>query len=275
MKSLKKLMAGAACGLMTLGATAQESLIAGWEFSQFSFAAINSVGEFGASGDFSQAGALNANYSELLPGSPAGGPLAAGFGTLYYDGTNGSTDGGPFDLTGTNTIYPFAQTLTSEADQVSPNYGTSASENVLIFNGQEVYNPFGLKIEQDNSLVVAADALLPATDWQLKFAYQTEGPTDGGQVIDFEYLSGDGWIGVGSPVTVTQTDSGTTLDIPGLDGFQVGVIRLNISGASETNAVVVDNIGAFAAPVPEPSTLAALVTLTVFGSLLIRRRIKR
>ena len=272
MKSLKKLMAGAACGLMTLGATAQESLIAGWEFSQFSFAAINSVGEFGASGDFSQAGALNANYSELLPGSPAGGPLAAGFGTLYYDGTNGSTDGGPFDLTGTNTIYPFAQTLNSEADQVSPPYGSSASENVLIFNGQEVYNPFGLKIEADNSLVVMADAQGAATDWNFTFAFETEGPTAGGQEITLEYFDGSNFVSVGSPLTVTGTDQGTTVAIPGLDGMAMAQIRMNISGATETNAVVIDNLGV--AAVPEPATYAALFGLVALG-LIVRRRMRK
>lgn len=272
MKSLTKLMAGAACGLMTLGASAQESLIAGWEFSQFSFAAINSVGEFGATGDFSQAGALNANYSELLPDSPAGGPLAAGFGTLYYDGTNGSTSAGPLDISGTDTVYPFAQNLASEADQVSPPYGSTASENVLTFNGQEVYNDFGLKIEADNSLVVMADAQGAATDWNLTFAFQTETSTAGGQEITLEYFDGASFVSVGSPLTVTATDQGTTVAIPGLDGMAMAQIRMNISGATDANAVVIDNLGV--AAVPEPATYAALFGLVSLG-LMVRRRMRK
>ncbi|NBD38229.1 MAG: PEP-CTERM sorting domain-containing protein [Verrucomicrobia bacterium] len=271
MKFFTKLVVGVAGGLMTLGASAQSNMIAGWEFSQFTAGGFNAVGLL-ADSDFSQAGALNANYSELLPDSPAGGPLAASFGTLYYDGTNGSTNAGPFGLSGDPTVYGFAQNLGSEVDQVSPPYGSTASENVLIFNGQEVYNDFGLKIEADNSLVVMADAQVASTDWNLTFAFQTETSTAGGQEISLEYFDGSNFVAVGSPLTVTATDQGTTVAISGLDGMAMAQIRMNISGATDANAVVIDNLGV--AAVPEPATYAALFGLVALG-LIIRRRLRK
>ncbi|NBD38231.1 MAG: hypothetical protein GVY10_06655 [Verrucomicrobia bacterium] len=228
--------------LGTGGLFGQPMMIAGWEFSQFPAGGFNAIGNV-SEPDFSQAGALKANYSELLEDSAAGGPLAAEFGTLYYDGTNGSTSAGPLDISGTDTVFPFAQNLDSETEQVSPPYSSTASENVLIFNGQKVYNNFALKIKADNSLVFTADAGTEASAWEITFAFQTETSTAGGQSLSLEYFDGANFVSAGSPLTVTATDQGTTVALPGLDGMATVRIRMNISGAADANAVVIDNVG--------------------------------
>src|SRR5262245_6386669 len=69
--------------------SARAALVAGWDFSQF--LAPGALTIDGANG----ANTLAANYSALDPTGNAGAESAA-YGTLFFDGTNGSTFVDPF-----------------------------------------------------------------------------------------------------------------------------------------------------------------------------------
>lgn len=252
-------------GLATLPLTlvADSVMIAGWEFSQFTIGGFNSIGDtLGTGGDFSQAGKLKSNYSELIAGSAAGGPLADAFGTAYYDGTNGSTSAGSLNSSGGDTVFPFAQPLSSLASQIDPPYGSSASENVLLSNGQTIYTDFGLQVNADNDIVFEAVAGYSTTGWIFNIAYQTVSGNPGGQTLEFLYNDGSGFTSFATR-TVSATDTGFTQSIPALDGEQAVQIMVRVTGATETNAVMLDNVGIFA----EAPAVPAISSSSAGGNL--------
>lgn len=227
---------------------AEPVMVAGWDFSQFTTGAFNSIGDtLGSGGDFSQAGKLKSNYSGLLEGSAAGGPLAQDFGTVFYDGTNGSTSAGNLDSSGGDSIFPFAQNLGSVADLIDPPFGSNASENLLIFNGQTIYNDFGLRIDEDHNIVIEAQAGSPANGWTVNLAHQTITGTPGGQGLGFYYKEpGSGAFVEFASQTVSENDTGFTQSIPQMDGESTVQIQIRLTGVSSANAVMIDNVSLFA-----------------------------
>lgn len=263
----KSLYALAVLGCATVSLSGQ--MAAGWDFSQFTIGGFNSIGDtLDTGGDFSQAGALSANYTEFLGGLAAQGPNAAPFGTLYYDGTNGSTDAGPLDITGGDTIAPLAGTIAAGQNQADPPFDSTAAGNTLIANGQDIYTEYLLQVTADNSLVLDVNAGSSTGPWEFTFAFQA--PSDNAGTLTIDYNDGTGFQTLaGASFTVGTTAAAETVLIPGLDGLSSGQIRLNVDVVG-ADPVYLDNFGV----VPEPSTYALALGVIALV-LMIRRRSHR
>lgn len=250
-----------ACTAVGISALSSEPVtIAGWDFSQFTFGGDNSIGDSWP--DYSEAGALNANYSALLdsldPGH-AGGPLASGFGTIYYNGMFASTPVSALEQFGGSEVDGFDGQLNSLSNATDLAFNSNAAFNGLGINGQSIRNQMVLRVQADVSIVFEAMANEPSSNWQLSFAHQSPGAA--GQAIDWSYSTdGAAYENAGVSVNVTQQDAGDIIDFgSGLDGATSVYLKARFTGATEANPVYIDNVSIAAEPggLSDPSWWAA------------------
>lgn len=260
---MKKILtlALATSAIALTGATAQTSLVAGWDFSQYlgdSFSTID--------GTAIPVNTLSANYSffdtNLSPNLYSGAGSEA-FGTLYYNGQFGS------DLQ--NTSF-------SNADAIRPTTGNRVSNNPLInvnllpasaFPDQEFVNSLSLQIGNPDAVIptgfnLVFEALAPSvqTDWVFTFA-GIQGLTPDTVSVEF---SADG-VNYDAPETfnLTTVDTGFSTTAKSVLSDKA-YFRLSSSGFSS-----IDNVG-IGAVVPEPSTYAAIAGALALGLVALRRR---
>lgn len=265
MKLHKLTIATAISAAFAMSASGQ--IVAGWDFSQFTFGGDNSIGD--TYPDYSEAGALNANYSELVPQGPAAGPLAASKGTIHYDGNFGSTSVSNLTAFGGSEVDGFDGGLSSVANQTSLPFNSNAAYNSLGINGQTIRNDMVLRIQDNVSIVFEANYGVSATDWDLTLAFQS--PGTGGQNIAWSYsTNGSSYTPLGAGTSVTTVDAGDTIDFGTLlDGQSQVYIKADFSGTTPANPVYIDNVGISA--VPEPATYAILFGVLALGFVLHRR----
>lgn len=245
----------------------QAVMVAGWDFSQYAGANFNVVTNTPVFVD-----TLSANYSDYDPTQGAGAESAA-FGTMYWDGQFGSTDGvetNPADA------IPFSGSLTNN---IGPGEGVNFdSHTVLDAEGQTFTNFLSFKVNDsfgggDGDLVFAAT--IPGgnwdmTDWELKFAARIDGSVDANVDILFS-TDGSTYNPVGT-ATITANDTLFTFPVAG-NASPNGYYMLDFTGLAATGNPVIDNVSISA--VPEPSTIAFLMGLIALGAIVIRRRVRQ
>lgn len=168
----KKLLAWMAA--FTLGSSiagaAQTDMVAGWDFSQYAGDGTLITD----SGTFAFTNVLSANYSDLADDP---GPSSAPFGTLYFDGTAGSTHV-PAEL-GANVL---PTQLTSGTGSLASNLGAPAglpfdSHAKLNSEGQDFSEFLAMTSTGDSSVVFQANlwSLLgeSASSWELTLGART------------------------------------------------------------------------------------------------------
>jgi hypothetical protein len=250
------LLAIVAAAAVTFGAAgaAQALLVAGWDHSQYFGDALLSTD--GAT--FTDT--LPANYSSLVAGGL--GNAAGAYGTLYLNGQFGSTNVGAGS--GTEPFLPSAAVGGSLASNLSApvvdgflNPFDSFTE--LTLGGQAFMNSLAMTALGAASVVYAADAGLPGTDWILTFGARTQA---GASSIAIEF-SEDG--ASYAPVGVANLTTVDTAYSFNLSALQVDRGFVRIVFDSPATAPVIDNVAISATVIPEPGT--ALLLLAGLGGL--------
>ena len=224
-----------------IAAPAHAEMIAGWDFSQY----------FG-SGFLTIDGAtftdtLDANYSDLDPTFNAGAESAA-FGTMYIDGSFGSTD--VAEGSGTEEIIPFTGSLAGNAD--APAVNPFESFSILTNEGQMFTSQLSLRGDATSSVVFEADVSSVAgtrSNWRVTFAGRNlSGQSDVG--IQFS-TDGSSYTSYGS---VTLLTSEAAFDVAlGTATSAMGYVKFDFAPPNGTDLPIIDNV---AIEVPEPNAAA-------------------
>lgn len=244
----------------------QAAMIAGWDFSQY-----YGPGELSIDGA-TYTNVLSANYSNLDPTNGLGAESAS-FGTLYFDGSFGSTNVDP--TSATSALTPTSLSLASNLGAPVPPNGTGVnpfdSLELLTSEGQALANELSLKAASAVSFVFAAYTnTVPGlgSDWSISFGGQTSGGTSV-VLIDFS-TDGTNYTNVGSR-TLTSVDSLFTVGVAGLPS-EAAFFRLTVNPTGSDTRF--DNMAVNAAlvPVPEPATLVMLGSALAAAGIIRRRR---
>ncbi len=209
--------------------------VIGWDFSQY-------VG----SGFLSTDGAtftdtLSGNYSNLDPTGNAGAESAT-YGTLYMDGSFGSTD--VDESSATSAVAPLTGSLDSNIEFSDvPGTNPFDSSNILLAEGQDFANELSLTMRDTVSLVFEADLTsLPdlARAWTLEFGAKTFLDTAS---IDIEFsVDGASYVNVGT-VDVDELDTEYVVDLR-LAPSDRGFVRMNFDApiGEQSGQVILDNV---------------------------------
>lgn len=254
-KTLLSLLAVAGLGT----AAHAQALVAGWDFSQYAGDGI------GSTDGLALTSILTANYSSLDLTGGAGAESAA-FGTLYYDGTHGSTDAG---INGsTDAIWPTTNSLTSNLAAGGP--GSFDNHGLLDSEGQTFTEYLSLKNQSAVSLVFMVDlssAGLVGSDWEISLGGLAEG---GASTVTLDFSTdGISFVNAGQ-FNFTALDTAYSLNLSGLS-TDSAFVRLNMTTAGTT----IDNVAISAltaAAIPEPSTYAMIAGSLALSIAAYRRR---
>ena len=274
---------------------AQTKIVAGWDFSQY-----------GGTGTLApvSASTLSANYSDFDPTFNAGSGSAA-FGTLYFDGTNGSSN------TATDFL-PTAGVMNCERRPVGvneplkpagcavPNVDGPVRSNkkepwarpgkrnsfdaytVLRTEGQQYQNALAMRATNSVSAVFKGDAgsPQPQSAWSVSFGgkVETGSGDNGGQAscdpagssectatVSVEYSTNGSSYTSLGSVQLTSAD--TRYEVPlAVNTSPVGYVRLGLAPGGGGALPIIDNVA-----LPEPGATMSLVSGLV-GLLVLRRR---
>jgi hypothetical protein len=250
-------------------ATAHADLVAGWDFSQYMGSGANSVDGSSFAGE----GNAQANYSDF--NSPSPDVASGAFGSIYFDGSFGSTDA----VNGftSHEAGPVTGNLLSNNLQTADGnpFNGAGSYNTLTYSGQTFTNDLSLGIDDNISVVFSADVSgewVAGSDWTLNFA-----------AIDFLNTSSVSWeistdgvnySSLGLTSNFTTTDTGYSVTSSLADGSDQVFFRGTFADIDTgTSRVLIDNVGIHASEaVPEPSTYAAIFGAIALAFTVSRRR---
>ncbi|MCA9511388.1 MAG: PEP-CTERM sorting domain-containing protein [Myxococcota bacterium] len=247
---------------LTLAGSAQATLIAGWDFSQYA------AGGFLSTNGINAVATLDANYSDLDPTFNAGAESAA-YGTMYMDGTYGSTDVTPLLDTFAETFQPFDGSLSSGLTTPFPipfdSHTVLASEGQTFQNFLSLAPNFG---EQGSVVFEAALGSLLGDTWSLSFGGLAFGGTGASQALVEVAFDGGAYSSVGN-ANLTGVD---TLFSFNLGATAANSVQVRLSLDSTSTISMIDNVAISAGNVvPEPGT-GLLVTSGLLGLAAMGRR---
>jgi hypothetical protein len=249
----------------SISTTAQAVMIAGWDFSQY-----YGPGELSIDGA-SYTNVLSANYSNLDLTFGAGAE-SANFGTLFFDGTHGSTLVDP--TSATSQLTPTSGSLASNINAPVPPQGTGAnpfdSFQILQSEGQTFANELSLKAASAANFVFGAYLnTVPGlgSNWAVSFGGQTSSGTSV-VLIDFS-TDGSNFTNIGSR-TLTSVDTQFTVNL-GTGPSKTGYVRFGVTPSGADTRF--DNVAMNGTiVVPEPGTIVLLGSALAAFGLLGRRR---
>ncbi|MEX2207231.1 MAG: VPLPA-CTERM sorting domain-containing protein [Myxococcota bacterium] len=247
-----------------LTGSAQAVMIAGWDFSQYV-----SDGELSVDG-VGYTNVLSANYSALDPTFGAGAESAA-YGTLFFDGSYGSTLVVP-DAPDSQ-VDPSAPSLASNFD--APVLGGGLvefdSHTVLADEGQSFQGFYSLQIRNAVSFVFAAYTnTIPGlgSDWSVSFGGQTDSGTSS---IGIEF-STDGIVYVPfGTQSITNIDTQFVINLGGLPS-EAAYVRFNVDPTGSNTRIDNVAINGTVVPVPLPGTAILLGTALAAFAAVGRRK---
>ena len=255
---------------LALAGTAEAELVAGWDFSQYA-----SDGSLDTDGNGLGEGTLDANWSSVGAAPGGGGPAANAYGTMYIDGSNGSTL--------TDFEFGFPAEFAASAGYLSSNVNQPIDEGGLFPYGDcgataPQTNCLPLKMKAiDNVDVVFEATLTPSGASGVNWAVEFAGTTDAGSDTVAVEASADG-VSYSLVSTETLTTTDTEFVVPlgaGFDGLSRVFVRLGFTG-SLVDGENIDNLGITAdlpvSAVPAfPSALAPVFLALALAALGLRR----
>jgi hypothetical protein len=246
----------------TLAGAAAADLIAGWDFSQYRVDGSLDAG----------AGAVDtlpANYSSLAPNGA--GSAAGAFGTLFMDGSQGSTNVNEGAASPGPEVV--AHATDTKANRLAPldladgsAFPVNAFDafNTLRGDGQVNQSRVGLTARTPANLVFQADqGAISQRTWAVSFAGYALDPT-GSVDVGVEFAPSCGaYVSVGT-VTLTQDEQAFEIPMANVSDDDV-CVRLSLDNAN--GQPVIDNVA-----VPEPGFAASFVAGVLALMGLQRRR---
>lgn len=236
-KSSKNWLVPSALLLAACGSHAADlSLVAGWDFSQYPLSGANTI-------DLATfTGSVNANYSDFNNPTADVSPF---YGTLYYDGQFGSTAVAYADFNPLAAVQPVSGSLLSARKQLADGLELSSISNktLLLDSGQQEWSISQLLLRADVSIVLMADARLPAGSWTILFAAQDN--DDGVQLTWEVSTDGAAYTPVVGTTEVTTSDQAYSVTFPQLQGASKVFIRATFTGVSGQlgKFMTLDNVG--------------------------------
>lgn len=243
------------------GGTAQAAVIAGWDFSQYAFAG-NLFFDDEAGADYPGANTLGANYSNLVVNNV--GPAAAAYGSLSFNGSNGSSSVTPVG-DASEVFLPVAGSLAGNALGIAPN--PFDSHVLLGAAGQDATNFLAMAATGIVKVVFAADLSSDpqqGMNWTLSFGAKTFA---GNSEILIEYSTDNGANWLTAPAAQLSTDDTPYTRALASATADRLLVRFNLLGDQ-----VIDNVAISADLVPEPLTSSLLATGLAGLALFGRRR---
>lgn len=246
-----------------VGNSAQATMIAGWDFSQYL-----GDGFMSTDGGNSFTNTLSANYSDLDPSFGAGAESAA-FGTMFANGSFGSTnvDAG----SGNEQFVPSASVGGSlVSNRTAPGGVDFDSFTVLLSEGQTSAESLAMLATAPSVITFAADLLsvpVIGSDWSVSFGGRTSNGTSSVGIA----FSSDGttFTSFGS-VNLTTVDSLFSVSL-GAAATNTAYVRLTFNPVGSATPLI-DNLAINATTaLPEPST-ALLGSLGLVGLAIAGRR---
>jgi hypothetical protein len=246
-----------------VGSSAEATMVAGWDFSQYagdSFMSTDGGGSF--------TNTLDANYSDLDPTFGAGAESAA-FGTMYVNGQFGSTNVPAGS--GTEQFLPSAAVGGSLVSNLTAPGGTDFdSFTVLASEGQISTESLAMIAAATSIVVFEADlGSVPVigSNWSISFGGRTANGTSSVGIA----FSTDGvnFTSFGSQ-NLTTVDTLFTVNL-GVAATNNAYVRLTFDPVG-INQPLIDNVALNATlAVPEPST-AVFGALGLVGLLIAGRK---
>ncbi len=263
--TIRRVLLLPAIAVFVFGATptARAGVVAGWDFSQYFGAGFLSTD--GAT----FVGTLPANYSEQDPTANAGSESAA-FGTLYLDGSFGSTAVGAGS--GPESFVPTSRSLDSNLTAPADGIGTNPfdAHTILRNEGQTSTELLSMTARGSTNAVFGADLTsVPATgfNWRVSFGGKT---FNGSSTVGVEFSTdGSGYSSVGS-VNLTTTETTHQVFLSS-DTSETAFVRLSFPAPAGggVNQAIIDNV---AISVPEPGALGLAFGLALSLGLCAARR---
>lgn len=258
---MKKTITITAALFAIFAGSAFADLVAGWDFSQFTF-----DGDDDTDFQFDGTTSLNANYSDLDLGLDAFATPGFGGGAAAY---GQATWAAPSTFSGYDAINNLGGLYSGQGlVGISTVVGSFDLGPGSLNDGQLNDSAFGIfNLAGDASAITFA--LTPGTtydSWAIQLAGIT---TDGGAGTVALTSSNDG-VTFGGPSTtfnLTGSDALYTFDLFGLGVDDSVFVRMVFS----SNAVI-DNLAVSGTAVPEPSTFAVLLGVVALTYASIRRR---
>ena len=258
-----------AAGLVVGAVSAQSHIVvAGWDFSQYIGDGFNSIDPV----NFETTNTLDANYAAFAVGSNFGlplGPNAAPFGTLYYDGSFGSTNVTVNFATDpiVPAIVPGFISLQSNRFE-GPGTGYESIESLKAEGQVEGQAALALLSRNATNTVVfeatLASVNLVGTEWGINFASLTR-ETTGSIGVEFSTDGGTVW---SAPQIVNVTGVDTAYAVTGpMTAAESILVRMDL-----TDGVFIDSYGITAIAIPEPAAAGLLIGLLALGAVARRRR---
>lgn len=257
----KKTLAALASVLLVAG-SAQAAVIAAWDFSQFFGPGAPTID--GAS----LVTTVTSNYSDFDPTFGAGAD--SGFGTLYLDGTNGSTGTpGMPSTTAANFFQPTTDQITllqTLPQNAAPTGDVPFDSCTVLQSPAEGMQTFCEDVSMIASTTVSVTfgfdlTSAPGGNAGNGFSLDFAGFDPGGSSIGVETSAdGSAFAAVAGTFTLGATEAPVNIPLgTALDGLTQGFVRLTFDADS-----VIDNFGISGTIVPEPGT-AMLMMLGLVG----------
>jgi PEP-CTERM motif len=256
---------------LSIAGSARAAFIAGWDFTQYAGAGTLQISEDPNTFEPITRNTLKANYSDYDTTFGAGGDSQP-FGTMWMNGTNGSTLVDPDNSIFLPTTGSLAPNLSTPGDNEVPvgdePFDTSAgvlqvgAGNYLAGTGQDFRNVLSMRALDDVSVVFEANLsvlgpLFQGENWSLTFAGISSTATSS-VTVEFS-TDGVSYAALAAADLTTSAAAFTraVLANPGDNAF----FRLGFTSTGANPIPRIDNvtISADVTQVPEPGTSALLL----------------
>ena len=241
----------ATLAIIAVSANAQESLLAGWDFTNVT--------------NYNGVSSLSAEKTDL-----AADVNAAPYGAVYFDGSFGSTD--THDAGGSNTVY------SNNTSGLSNNTSISTRLPAEAFSGNNSLLLDGFTASYPGSVVFAITTGGSYNTWNFSYAGGVGGSSADSVSFDWAYsFDGSNYSTLASD-SVSNGDAGfshasfaDSTDSANLY-LKLSFTGLNSASAFGDEYALVDNFAVYGAAVPEPSTYAAIAGAFALAFAAYRRR---